>query len=228
MTIRTLPMRFVQTVLLSSLIVIALAGCATKDVDETCGPVELGAAFISGDGNILHLSLIMESGRHWVDEEPSPFMGEKYEGKFIFRVRFQNGTYVDTTFASLGDDMPDFFFDSTNQEIFVADYNNDGQPDFNIVSWGNTRMNTCQLFTIPPSGKVERLHVAHPPPESGDLVVNRIDDGISTDEFKLTKEGFYFVVHWGPPNPLEDSVMFVDWDKREKVFRCREEKIPLR
>jgi hypothetical protein len=201
-----------------------LSGCSTSQQagGHDQPPVVLGRAFYNWKqgGRASCLSLVWVAGKHTLeDKEPSCADGKKYSGKFIFRVKSARGKIVDTTFDSLGDDLPDFFFAYTNaQPIYVADYNHDGQPDFNILSYGGCRWLDYDLFTILPSGKVERLKtkaVTDPKmgPESA-LGIPKSFGEISTDQFQLTPTGFFY-----ESGSMDETVLFYDdWNKDEKVF----------
>lgn len=205
-----------------------LLGCSTlqQPVDHDKPPVVLGQAFydLDHDGSSNSLSLIWVAGKHTLqDKEPSCADGEKYSGKFIFRVKLAHGKVMDTPFDSLGNDLPDFFFDYEDvQPIYIADYNHDGQPDFNILSYGGCRWLDYDLFTILPSGKVERLITkAVVDPKIGPasrLGIPKSFGEISTDQFQPTPTGFFYE----SASMDETALIFSDWNKDEKVFYERQ------
>jgi hypothetical protein len=213
---------------------VGLFGCSTiRQPGAHAGPpVVLGRALydVDRDGRKDCLSLIWVAGRHTLqDKEPSCADGEKYGGKFIFRVKSAGGKIVDTPFDSLGDDLPDFFFAYAGvQPIYIADYNHDGQPDFNILSYGGCRWLDYDLFTILPSGKIERLKTkAIADPKIGpasQLGIPKSFGEISTDQFQLTPAGFFYE----SGSRDETALIFSDWNKDEKVFYERQQIIQLR
>jgi hypothetical protein len=205
-----------------------LFGCASvhKTTQYRCGehsPVTLGKVIydFNHDGHDDTLSLIWIGGRHYMDDENWCGEGEKYTGQFIFHVELVNGRTVDTTFESLN--VPfDFFFASDKQPwpIFVADYNNDGQPDFNIISYGDCNSSAGCLFTVLPSGKVANL-----PIEGSDYFnINRDDDAQhSINSLKLTGAGFHYRYYGHLGNP--DFDYSFDWDAKKKVFHEHQQKV---
>ena len=200
-----------------------LFGCST--IKQPVGekpPVIIGQADVKHAGKIDHLYLIWTGGKHWLDGEPSCRMGEKYTGEFIFRIELDDGKTVDTAFDSLGDNMPDYYFARDGiQPIYVDDYNNDGQPDFNILRQRATwRLDESLLFTILPSGKVERLKIKYPAAEALSGLCIESSDGISADEFNLTPKGFYYLTHI--TTPRKDVLSFLDWHEDEKLFYYRD------
>ena len=146
---------------------IAFCGCSSIKLKPTDGPpVVLGESHFQFDrhGHAGHLSLIWVEGKHIQNDEENPWCGagEKYEGKFIFRVDLSNGTnepsIVDTSVESLYPNGSAFDFvlaDKTQPwKIEMDDYNNDDQPDFNLVTYGACSFSSCWFFTITASGKV--------------------------------------------------------------------------
>jgi hypothetical protein len=185
-------------------------------------PVTLGRAVfhLNADRTPDVLSLIWVNGRHYMDDVPWCGEGEKYEGQFIFRVQLGHGRIVDTPLDSINAPFQ-FFFVAENQPwpIYIADYNHDGQLDFNIVSYGSCSHDLCGLFTVLPSGKIERLKIE---PGNDDLVIERQDRSVhSTKEFQLTPSGFCYTTWFFGEDYLEN----VDWDAKQKLFRCHEHKI---
>jgi hypothetical protein len=206
-----------------------LSGCSTPSPPPgnkgEFPPVILEQALscFDDDERVDVLSLIWVEGKrkHFHDDDATPWcgQGEKYEGRFIFRVELAPGTIVDTPCESLN--VPfDFIFayDKQPRSIAITDYNNDGQPDFGVVSYGACTWDICSLFTVLPSGKVEALKIQ----ERNCLSISK-SLAISSG-FCLTPTGFYYMN--GSQN--EDQLVFLDWDAKKRLFRLREQKIPLR
>ena len=180
------------------------------------------------------LSLIWVEGKHTMhDAEPWCGDGEKYSGKFIFRVKLTNDVTVDTPLESLcPDGCFDFIFAEEAQpwQIKMADYNNDGKPDFNIVTYAGCSLSECHLFTINPSGKVELCKFVGKFGEVDSFTMNKESDQ-STDQLEgnLTSTGFYYEFYdrYDGPN-LKLDVESFDWDAKQKIFHEHDHIIQLR
>jgi hypothetical protein len=219
----------------------ALLGCSspgrkTSTASADQPPVTLGVAFFyfkhdeaagpSAPPYPNTLSLIWTSGRHFTNDDGGcNSVGEQYSGKFIFRVELTNGMTVDTRLETLYTNG-DFDFilaqDTQPWRIFTADYNNDGQPDFNIITPCCCNYDNCYLFTVTLSGRVEALKIEGP----DSLMINRTGDPSTEELGELTPGGFYHESF----DVLErvQTLEFLDWDANQKIFHSREEKIPLR
>ncbi len=152
--------------------------------------------------------------------------GEKYGGKFIFRVELTNGVTVDTPLGSLcPDGCFDFIFAEEVQpwQIKMADYNNDGQPDFNIVTYAGCSLSECHLFTITLSGKVEVLKF-----DGADSFDMNKESNQSTDQLEghLTPTGFYYDFYDRQQSAL--GIESFDWDAKQKMFREHDHIVQLR
>jgi len=255
-------MRFIETMkskiilccalgLSSSLLGCSSLGLKTKADAPNHPPVILGEAYFDFGSshnqngtnaipqastwttNNCHLSLIWVEGTHTLnDPEPWCGDGEKYYGKFIFRVQLPNRASVDTPLESLypGGNFNSFYVaDNQPWHIEMADYNNDGQPDFNIVTYGSCVNSLCYFFTVTSSGKVEPLKVDG----TGSLQINSPDrrDIQSTAIFgrQLTSSGFYneFYTPRGSNGP-ELHWESLEWDPQQKVFHLRDSTMQLR
>ena len=178
----------------------------------------------------MRLSFIWVEGKHFVDDQEWCGEGEKYTGKFIFRVELfdaQSGNKtVDTSLDSLYPNGGSFDFISASAEqpweIKMADYNNDGQLDFNLITYGACTMDACWLFTVNPSGKVEVLKIDG---KEDLLAINKLYDH-SVPDFNLTPTGFYYERFDRPEGA--SYLEFLDWDAKQKTFHSHEQKIVLR
>jgi hypothetical protein len=204
----------------------ALVGCSTsKPTAKTVEmpPVRLAYALhdFDNDGNKDWLWFIWVDGKF--GDDPEWPVGKRYQGHFIFRVEFADGRTVDTSCDALKVPFDFIFFDEQQPvEMRVLDFNNDGQPDFGIVSYGASNCDLVSLFTVLPSGKVETLKIAGQDGNDG-LVVNK---GENDSSFNLTPTGFYYLYsNW---QQREDDLEFLDWDTQSKQFHLREQKIKWR
>src|SRR5213595_729209 len=77
---------------------LGLGGCSSVPTGALDGPpVTLGCSSRSlAQGNEYRLSFIWAEGRHYIDEDLWCNQGEKYKGRFLFRVSFADGHSVDT------------------------------------------------------------------------------------------------------------------------------------
>ncbi|HZM04786.1 MAG TPA: hypothetical protein VFC44_17430 [Candidatus Saccharimonadales bacterium] len=215
-----------------------LIGCAsvgrkTGATAATQPPITLGRTdYDFKPGQKMFLSLIWEEGKYtrYNEEDDWCGQGDKYSGKFIFRVELLDALAgnktVDTSLDSLYPDggWVDFIFADLTQpwDFRMADYNNDGQPDFNLANYGGCSHELCSLFTVTPSGKVEVLKIDG---KSDPLVVGRAYDH-SVPDFNLMLTGFYYE-RFDRPNDA-DYLEFLDWDAKQKTFHSHEQKIVLR
>lgn len=192
-------------------------------------PVTLGRADydFNHDGVPDRLSLIWSEGKflHFDEDDPWCGQGDKYSGKFIFRVELGNGATIDTSLDSLYPDGSFDFFRPSEQgpwEITITDYNNDGQPDFNIVSYGACRYSRCWLFTVLPSGKVEALKVEG----TESCEIDQSPDGSMANFGQKTPQGLYY--EYFDRDDWSQHLEFLDWDTTRKIFHVRDQAIKLR
>ncbi len=178
-------------------------------------PVTLGIAHydFDHDGAQDLLSLVWVDGDFEDDLEPWCGAGEKYFGRFVLRVEFANGKSVDTPLEALKPEW-DFFFCTEIRPwpIVLADYNHDGQADFNLVAYGACSFSIASLFTVLKSGRVENLVV-----EGGDLVID--SEYNSTTDFQPTTTGFEYVL----ADRLEgrDEHYSFTWDAGKNAFSSK-------
>jgi hypothetical protein len=123
---------------------------------------------IDADGTKERIEIVMEQGERSKDTEPWCGQGEKWEGEFSIRV-WKGGRLLSS--QSLNDLMaPDtgqpgagqaesLFFWTPRFSLAFADYNGDGQIDFNLGQYASCNGNQYQLFTIGPNGRISRLPV---------------------------------------------------------------------
>jgi hypothetical protein len=128
---------------------------------------------LNGDGVVDRFSIRMVSGRRYVDRVL--WCGgdgvEKFEGQFEVCVWLSQKRPVCTPLNPLLEDpirgynsrgkkvstQPDIWFPTAEFEINFADYDHDGQIDFNLGRYGGCRGSVYTLLTIEPSGVVIRL-----------------------------------------------------------------------
>jgi hypothetical protein len=238
------PILWLALVLSGGLFGCSSFGTKTGTTVEDQPPVTLGHAcfdFNQDETNAVPtppehrclLSLIWVEGKHTMqDAEPWCGDGEKYSGKFIFRVKLTNGVTVDTPLESLcPNGCFDFIFAEEAQpwQIKMADYNNDGQPDFNIVNYASCELSDCFLFTITPLGKVELLRFDGKFGEVDAFTMSKESDQ-STDQLEgnLTSTGFYYEYNDRFDGPRKLAVESFDWDAKQKIFHELDHVIQLR
>ncbi len=158
------------------------------------GPLAIGraAADFDHDGRADELSLLWLEGRHFDDEDLWCGMGEKFEGKFAFRVAFADGRVVDTPLEAMGPDLSEgIWFRSCDKDrphaIVTADYNHNGNIDFNVGQYGGCNGSNFYLFEILPSGKIGRLSAAWF--DEGRIYSSGHE---ISEDFELTETGFAF------------------------------------
>ena len=112
---------------------------------------------------------------------------EGYEGRVLIRVRVGRKPWVESDISELLGDPAMQFFDADWKLVF-ADYNQDGQTDFNLGQPCGSNNFCYWLFTVDPSGRVLLLPLPSAAGRQGFLWIN--DDNYSTGEIKVGQDGF--------------------------------------
>ena len=177
---------------------------------------------IDGNGKKELVELRMVSGKLIEAEEESCLSFRKYEGKFSIAVWVEGGPIEQSLNALWGDEAGAMFFHAEPFRLGFHDYNQDGQPDFNIGQYENCNGWTYKLFTIARDGKITPLKV-----DGFDqgLYVQDVDN--STAEIRETSSGFRKKEY----NNTDESCMpctkvFV-WNKEKQAFKLTR-KVPAK
>jgi len=163
---------------------------------EVSDPVEVRLA-----GKKATLQVVLIKGGEIVDEAPSSMCSKRIEGTFAVKVKFDKGKAVYTPLNNL------MTFNKKNTEklafcakpwkIVTADYNRDGQIDFNLGQYANSNGWAYWFFTISPSGHASLL------PVPNDFIF-LADDKNSTNKIKITDEGIKTVAYANACDKPED------------------------
>lgn len=164
---------------LMSISCIAIAG---ESRDASGEVVSRSYIDIDGDGVKEAVEIYLKEGRRYDDWDDPLFghwcgHGEKWEGKF--RVRVLRGGKLLFDDAS---PLPVEFFYAPEFTLHFADYNADGQVDFNLGQYGTCNVFYYRLFTIRPDGRVEAL------PVEGETLLSS-DKRNSSDKIKADGKG---------------------------------------
>jgi hypothetical protein len=187
-------------------------------VESPLQPITLGRALadFDHDGRIDELTLRWIGGRHFSDDDLWCGMGEKYTGKFAFHVAFANGRSVDTPLGSIwanADDDTWFRAPPAGRPftLFTADYNHDGNIDFNLGQYASCNGSIFQICEVRPSGKIAALDT------EGGVFSSGHEDSM---DFDVTETGFIFS-HYD--NTRGSGVTYrADWDTKQRRFQMTE------
>jgi len=210
-----------------------LAGCSTV---RTTKPAETGANLgrdgtkvieaekdFNGDGRIDLISIWLTEGKKYNDTDMWEGQGEKYEGQFVIRVEINGGKNVSTNLNKLFY-PPDgkygrMFFWTKAWELAFADYNHDGQLDFNLGQYASGVASKFRLFTVSSEDAVSELPVAGN--SWGFLGPVRTH---STTKIEATDEGFthrYYCRRLG-----RGVQRWYRWNKEKKRFELSKQEPP--
>jgi hypothetical protein len=144
-------------------------------------------------------------------------MGKKYEGRFNLCVEVVGKPLVHTNLNRLmypQNETEALFFWSAPWQVHFADYNHDGQIDFNIGQYGGSNGWDYRLFTISPSGEVSEL------PIGDSEEISWPDFSNSTDRIHLTDQGFWYAHYDQFRGPLRSTYA---WSKTRGRFVLEKE-----
>jgi hypothetical protein len=110
--------------------------------------VASGKADMDGDGREDRVALVMTRGKRYDDAELWAGMGKKYEGNFIVRIAFGDGSLAETDLNAIFSNEDPLFFWDRPWTIQFNDYNRDGRPDFNLGVYASSNGFTYKLFTL--------------------------------------------------------------------------------
>jgi hypothetical protein len=179
---------------------------------------------LNGDGKPDRISIWLTRGKKHDDTELWEGAGEKYEGLFTVRVEMAGRSAVTNDLNRLFFPKMDgrmFFWSAKPWQIVFADYNHDGQPDFNLGQYGSGVACTFRLFTVSPEGQISEL-----PVRGHDWGIPGPKRAHSTAEIKATDEGF---THHYYSRIIGTSVTnWFKWDKGERAFVLADQAPPDR
>jgi len=172
---------------------------------------------LNGDGETDSISLWMSEGRHYLDDDLWEGRGEKFEGLFDLIVELSGLPPVTNAINGyFHPRLPDehMFFIASPWELQFADYNKDGELDFNIGHYWSGVNYDCRLFTVGDEGEVSELIVEEP-----FRGLTMADRSHSSSEIQLTGGGIKTVDY---SRDLGSSVTNIyDWSTGQQTFSLR-------
>jgi hypothetical protein len=167
----------------------------------------------NADGRPDALTIELVSGKRYVDEELWCGSGDKYEGEFAVVVTLAGGKTVRHSLRELfgWDDSPTttLFFPAKEWPIVLADYNHDGQLDFNLGQYGSCSGWSYRLMTVSTDGNVSTLGT----PDGWLFLLDREP---STNQIRITTEG---IAHTYNDNSVGHAWdVHLRWDSKQRVF----------
>ena len=165
------------------------------------------------DGRPDTLAIELVSGKRYVDDDGWCGAGDKYEGEFAVVVKLAGGRTIRHSLRELfgrNDSPSTLFFPAKEWPIAFADYNRDGQVDFNLGQYGSCNGWSYRLMTVSTDGKVSSLGT------SGEGWLFLSDREPSTTQIRITADG---IAHTYYDNSVGHSweVLF-RWDSTQRVF----------
>jgi hypothetical protein len=152
-------------------------------------------------GKPATLQVVLVKGARIVDEAPSAMCSRRTEGSFAVRVKFDEGETVYTPLNKLmgfkKSNLQKLVFCTRPWKIVTADYNKDGQVDFNLGQYGTSNGWVYWLFTVSLSGHVSILPVP-------DDCIFLADDKNSTDRIRIDDQGIKTVGYANTCDKAED------------------------
>lgn len=140
-------------IVLNILLAIFLYGC-----DNTSNEAVLSKNMVDFDKDAINEELIikMVKGKHYEDSEPGPFMGWKWEGRFVAELKDIKGKPISTfELNNAFFDEPLIFKDKFSIEF--EDYNNDGCIDFTVGQYASSNSYLYRMFSISKDGSITML-----------------------------------------------------------------------
>lgn len=111
----------------------------------------------TADGDILYINLEMIDGKHYTEEEAGGPGGGIYADNYIgsYRLRVVDSAgKTRSTYKPLEDQL-NFW---APFELAIADYNNDGRPDFTIGQHASSNGAVYELYSLNERGEIVRLN----------------------------------------------------------------------
>jgi hypothetical protein len=169
---------------------------------------------IDGDGQKERLEIRMTSGKRVAEEDFN--CSPSYRGfQGMFSIVFQiSGKPIEQKLNPFfgGDDMT---FRDERWVVRFADYNHDGQPDFNLGQYENCNGYLYKLFTVERDGSVTPLKVEG---YEGGIFVSAFDN--STGQIRVNRAGFSVQSYHNAPDsrcPGNCLTTFI-WKSNKQMF----------
>ncbi len=111
----------------------------------------------TADGDILYINLEMIDGKHYTEEEAGGPGGGIYTDNYIgsYRLRVVDSTgETRSTYKPLEDQL-NFW---APFELAIADYNNDGQPDFTLGQHASSNGAVYEIYSLNERGEIVSLN----------------------------------------------------------------------
>lgn len=144
------------------------------------------------NGDVLYVDLEMTDGKHYTEEEAGGPGGgiyaDNYRGAYRLRVLDSRGETV-STYSDLGGEL-NF---SGKFDLAMADYNNDGRPDFTIGQFANSNGAVYEIYSLNERGEIQKLksdrelYVADHSPS---ILLNQIDAASFSIRFYTPESGY--------------------------------------
>jgi hypothetical protein len=176
---------------------------------------------VDHDGKQDAVSIVMTKGRRYNDEEDLCCnCRDKYEGYFAAVVNV-NGRLIETPLNPLllTDDLYErpedpLSFYPEQREIVTADYNRDGEIDFNLGQYASCNGFAYWMLTIRSSGKVEKV--------SSDFRVS--DFANSTSRITPVENGFRFIYYDNSPEHGGHWDTIYRWNAAKRIYEMHGER----
>jgi hypothetical protein len=190
---------------------------AARNVTITRAFVDLNA-----DGKRDAVAIKMTSGSYYKANDPAdegcPSCAcgvAKYSGKFSIEVRINGGKPVRQNLNALMGGFDELEFWAEPWRIVFADYNRDGQVDFNLGQYFSCNGWVYRLFTVARDGRISRLEVDEGNPDSE---IFADDDNNSTRVIRSTADGFYTKGYYNAADPPGFYTSYYTWDTKKRSF----------
>lgn len=166
------------------------------------------------------IAVQMVKGRRYNDEDMWCGNGDKFEGSFDLYVKLDGKPPTRTNLNRLMHpqytEEEKLFFTAAPWKIQFADYNHDGELDFNLGQYSGCNGWDYRLFTIGPTGEVSELQMEH-----GETLMWP-DRSNSTDQIHPTDGGFWYIHYDQERGWLKSTYV---WSKAKGRFVIEKEEL---